>query len=44
MACESILQLTTFCGFCILLTTEVVPEIFPNLNVGAHLVVPVGWT
>ena len=30
-------------GVCILLTTEVVPEIFPNLNVVAHLVVPMGW-
>ena len=27
---------TTFCGLCILLTTEVVPKIFPNLNVVAH--------
>ena len=33
----------TFCGFCILLTTEVVPKIFPNLNVVAHLIVPAGW-
>ena len=29
-------------GFCILLTTEVVPKIFPNLNVVAHLDVPAG--
>ena len=27
----------------ILLTTEVVSKIFQNLNVVAHLVVPVGW-
>ena len=32
-----------FCGFCILLTTEVVPKIFPNHNVIAHLVVHAGW-
>ena len=25
------------------LTTEVVPKIFPNLNVVAHLVLPAGW-
>ena len=25
------------------LTSEVVPEIFPNLNVVANLVVPAGW-
>ena len=37
------LHLTTFRGFCILLTTEVVPQIFPNLNGVADLVVPVGW-
>ena len=30
-------------GFAILLTTEVVPKIFPNLNVVGHLAVPVGW-
>ena len=30
-------------GFSILLTTEVVPEILPNLNVVAHLVAPAGW-
>ena len=34
------LNLTTFHGFCILLTTEVV---FPNLNVVAHVVIPAGW-
>ena len=38
-----ILHLTTCCGFSILLTTEVVPKIFKNLNVIAHLVVPAGW-
>ena len=38
-----ILHVTIFCGFCILFTTEVVPEIFPNFNVVAHLVVPAGW-
>ena len=27
----------------ILLTTEVIPKIFPNLNVIAHLVVLAGW-
>ena len=39
------LHLTTFCEFCILLTTEVVLsyKIFQNLNVAAHLVVPAGW-
>ena len=26
-----------------LLTTVVVSKIFPNLNVVAHLVIPVGW-
>ena len=36
-------HLTTFHGFCVLLTTEVVPKVFPNLNVVAHLVVPAGW-
>ena len=36
MACESY-------GFSILLTTEVVPKIFPNLNVVGHLAVPAGW-
>ena len=36
------LHLTTFYGFCILLTTEVVSKIFLNLNVVAHLVVAVG--
>ena len=35
--------LRTSCGFSILLTTEVVPKIFPNLNVVSHLAVPVGW-
>ena len=33
----------TSCGFSILLTTEVVPKIFLNLNVVGHLAVPVGW-
>ena len=33
----------TFREICILLTTEVVPKIFKNLNVAAHLVVPAGW-
>ena len=33
----------TFENICILLTTEVVPKIFPILNVVAHLVIPVGW-
>ena len=37
------LQMTTFCGFCILLTTEVVTKIFLNLNAVNHLVVPVGF-
>ena len=27
----------------ILLTTDVVPKIFPSLHVVAHLVLPVGW-
>ena len=31
------------CGFCILLTTDIVPKISPNLNVITHLVVPAGW-
>ena len=26
-----------------LLITEVVPKMFPNLNVVGHLVVPAGW-
>ena len=30
--------MTTFRRFCILLTTELVPKIFPNLNVVDHLV------
>ena len=30
-------------GFCILVTTEFLPNIFPNLNVVAHLVIPAGW-
>ena len=38
-----ILHLTTFGGFCILLTTKVVPKIFPNHNVVAPLVVPSDW-
>ena len=29
--------------FSVLLTTEVVPKIFPNLNVVCHLAVPAGW-
>ena len=33
--------MTTFLW--ILLICEVVPKIFPNLNVVAHLVVPVDW-
>ena len=40
MACESFVE---HLGFSILLTTEVVPKIFPNLNVVGHLAVPVGW-
>ena len=36
-----ILHLTTFCGLCILLTTEVVYKIFPNLSVVAHIFIPV---
>ena len=30
-------------GFTVLLTTEVVPKIFSNLNVVCHLGVPAGW-
>ena len=30
-------------GFSVLLKTEVVPKIFPNLNVLGHLAVPAGW-
>ena len=41
MACESFVE--HLVGFFIHLTTEVVPEIFPNLNVVGHLAVPVGW-
>ena len=41
MACESFCR--TSCGYSILLTTEVVPKIFPNLNVVGHLAVPAGW-
>ena len=33
----------TFLGFFILLITEVVLKIFPNLNVVAHLVLLAGW-
>ena len=32
-----------FCGFCIPLTTKIIPQINPTLNVFAYLVVPVGW-
>ena len=35
--------MTTFRGFCIRLTAEVIPKIFPNLSVVTHLVVPAGW-
>ena len=38
MAYESYIR-HIFYGFCILLATEVVPKIFSNLNVVAHLVV-----
>ena len=41
MACESCVE--HIVGFSILLTTEVVPKIFPNLNVVGHLAVPAGW-
>ena len=41
MVCESLGR--TSCGFSILLTTKVVPKIFPNLNVVGHLAVPAGW-
>ena len=37
------LTLTTFHGFCILLTTEIVPMIFPNLNVVAHCTCGLGF-
>ena len=40
MACESFVEHLVVS---LLLTTEVVPEIFPNLNVVGHLAVPVGW-
>ena len=33
----------TSCGSSILLTMDVVPKIFPNLNVIGHLPVPAGW-
>ena len=33
----------TSCGFSVLLTTDVVPKIFPNLNVVGHLALPAGW-
>ena len=39
MACESFV--VRLVG--ILLTTDVVPKIFPNLNVIGHLPVPAGW-
>ena len=39
----NLIHLITSCGFCIRLTTEVVPMIILNLNVVAHLVVHVGW-
>ena len=35
--------MTVSCGFYILPAIEVVPQIFPNLNVVAHLIVLVGW-
>ena len=35
--------MTTSNGFCILLTTKVIPYIFPNLKVVSHLVVPADW-
>ena len=34
---------TTSRGFSVLLTTEVVPKSFLNLNVVGHLAVPAGW-
>ena len=37
------INLSKFCEYCILLATEVVPKIFPNLNVVAYLVVPAVW-
>ena len=40
MACESFVE--HLVGS-LLLTTEVVPKIFPNLNVVGHLAVPAGW-
>ena len=41
MACESFVE--NLMGFLILLKTDVVGKIFPNLNVVCHLVVPAGW-
>ena len=38
MACESYIVDSVY-----FLQTEVVPKIFPNLNVVAHLVVPADW-
>ena len=40
MACESFVEHS--CRFSILLTTEVVPKIFPYLNVVGHLAIPAG--
>ena len=42
MACESCIE--HLVGTLTLLTTEVVPNIFPNLNVVGHLAVPAGWS
>ena len=41
MFCESFVEHIVV--FSIGLTTEVVPMIFPNLNVVDHLAVPAGW-
>ena len=41
MACESFVEHRV--GSLYFLTTEVVPKIFSNLNVVAHLAVPAGW-
>ena len=40
MACESFVE---YLVGSLLLTTEVVPKIIPNLNVVDHLAVPAGW-
>ena len=40
MACESYIRQYFVDS---VLTTEVVPKIFPIVNVVAHLVVPAGW-